>query len=148
MKWVNGVKKGSVQLIAGCTEDTWNCKVERSAKVRRSCCAADPCKSRARQRITASLDKATLEPRCLYFSFYVFLRGLARLHYILQKILFGDGCIPFVTTLPRNVNRDMVLEYLSSVLPPPYLKCTIRIMLNGNELHNRHVSRNEGMNLD
>ena len=37
------------------------------------------------------------------------------------EILCGEGCTQFVTTLPKNANRDIVLELLVTVLPPAVL---------------------------
>jgi len=52
-----------------------------------------------------------------------------------------------VTTLPKNVNRDIVLELLVPVLPPPNLKYLLRIWLNGVELRNRLVGMDNGFYL-
>ena len=63
------------------------------------------------------------------------------------EILCGEGCTQFVTTLPKNVNRDIVLELLVTVLPPPTLQYLIRMRLNGVELRNRLVGLNNGFYL-
>ena len=46
---------------------------------------------------------------------------------------------------PKNVNRDIVLELLVTVLPPPSLQYVIHMRLNGVELRSRLVGLNNGI---
>ena len=62
------------------------------------------------------------------------------------EIVCGEG-IQFVTTLPKNTNREIVLELLATVLPPPNLQFLIHMWLNGVELRNRLVGMNNGFYL-
>ena len=55
------------------------------------------------------------------------------------EIVCGEGSLQFVTTLPKNANKEIVLELLAAVLPPPNLQFLIRMWLNGVELRNRLV---------
>ena len=57
------------------------------------------------------------------------------------------GSTQFVTTLPKNANRDIVLELLVTVLPPPTLQYLILVRLNGVELRNRLVGLEKGFYL-
>ena len=63
------------------------------------------------------------------------------------EIVCGEGSIQFVTTLPKNANKDIVLELLAAVLPPPNLQFLIRMWLNGVELRNRLVGMDNGFYL-
>jgi len=59
----------------------------------------------------------------------------------------GEGSIQFVATLPKNSNREIVLELLATVLPPPNLQFLIRMWLNGVELRDRLVGVESGFYL-
>ena len=63
------------------------------------------------------------------------------------EIVCGEGSIQFVTTLPKNANKDIVQELLAAVLPPPNLQFLIRMWLNGVELRNRLVGMDNGFYL-
>ena len=63
------------------------------------------------------------------------------------EIVCGEGSLQFVTTLPKNANKEIVLELLAAVLPPPNLQFLIRMWLNGVELRNRLVGMDNGFYL-
>ena len=55
--------------------------------------------------------------------------------------------LQFVTTLPKNANKEIVLDLLAAVLPPPNLQFLILMWLNGVELRNRLVGMDNGFYL-
>ena len=63
------------------------------------------------------------------------------------EIVCGEGSLQFVTTLPKNANKEIVLELLAAVLPPPNLQFLILMWLNGVELRNRLVGIDNGFYL-
>lgn len=69
----------------------------------------------------------------------VYWRFHLRPHGIIE-LLIGGHSVPFTTLLPKRINRTMVLAYLASVLPPPFLNLTVYIRVNGRLLHNRLLS--------
>ena len=43
------------------------------------------------------------------------------------EMVCGEGSLQFVTTLPKNANKEIVLDLLAAVLPPPNLQFLIRM---------------------
>ena len=63
------------------------------------------------------------------------------------EMVCGEGSLQFVTTLPKNANKEIVLDLLAAVLPPPNLQFLIRMWLNGVELLNKLVGMTNGFYL-
>ena len=63
------------------------------------------------------------------------------------EIVCGEGSLQFVTTPPKNADKEIVLDLLAAVLPPPNLQFLIRMWLNGVELLNKLVGMDNGFYL-
>ena len=126
---------GLIGLVAGCFEDLAECW-ERTTwwvvPIDKSC-TSSPSKVFQSHHLLLILGED-------YWHFRLRPQGII-------EIFCGEGSIQFVTTLPKNVNRDIVLELLVTVLPPPNLQYLIRMWLNGVELRNRLVGMDNGFYL-
>ena len=126
---------GLIGLVAGCYEDLAECW-ERTTwwvvPIDKSC-TSSPSKSFQSHHLLLILGED-------YWHFRLRPQGII-------EIVCGEGSIQFVTTLPKNANREIVLELLATVLPPPNLQFLIRMWLNGVELRNRLVGMNNGFYL-
>lgn len=126
---------GLIGLVAGSFEDLadcWECRSWWVVPIHRSC---------------------TSSPNKIFQSHHLLLiKGEDYWHFRLRpqgiiEIFCGEGSAQFVTTLPKNANRDIVLELLVTVLPPPALQYLTRLKLNGVELRNRLVGLDNGFYL-
>ena len=63
------------------------------------------------------------------------------------EIVCGEGSLQFVTTFLKNANKEIVLDLLAAVLPPPNLQFLIRMWFNGVELLNKLVGMDNGFYL-
>ena len=126
---------GLLALVASGFEDlaaAWECTLWWVVKIHCSCIDS-PCPALQSQHLLVIMGN-------VYWYFRLRPHGII-------EILCGEGSAHFVTILPKNVNREIVLELLVTVLPPPSLQYAIQMRLNGCKLHNRLIGLNNGFYL-
>ena len=118
----------SYEDLAECWERTpwWVVPIDKS-------CASSPSKIFRSQHLLLILGED-------YWHFRLRPQGII-------EIICGEGSLQFVTTLPKNANKEIVLDLLAAVLPPPNLQFLIRTWLNGVELLNKLVGMTNGFYL-
>ena len=118
----------SYEDLAECWEHTpwWVVPIHKS-------CASSPSKIFRSQHLLLILGED-------YWHFRLRPQGII-------EMVCGEGSLQFVTTLPKNANKEIVLDLLAAVLPPPNLQFLIRMWLNGVELLNKLVGMTNGFYL-
>ena len=118
----------SYEDLAECWEHTpwWVVPIHKS-------CASSPSKIFRSQHLLLVLGED-------YWHFRLRPQGII-------EMVCGEGSLQFVTTLPKNANKEIVLDLLAAVLPPPNLQFLIRMWLNGVELLNKLVGMTNGFYL-
>ena len=123
---------GLIKTVACCYEDLVECWEHTPwwvVPIHKSC-ASSPSKIFQSQHLLLILGAD-------YWHFRLRPQGII-------ELVCGEGSLQFVTTLPKNANKDMVLDLLAAVLPPPNLQFLIRVWLNGVELLNKLTGMTNG----
>ena len=126
---------GLIKTVACCYEDLVECWEHTPwwvVPIHKSC-ASSPSKIFQSQHLLLILGAD-------YWHFRLRPQGII-------ELVCGEGSLQFVTTLPKNANKDMVLDLLAGVLPPPNLQFLIRVWLNGVELLNKLTGMTNGFYL-